>query len=1164
MPKQLLEQLDRTARRDRRDRTLTACAWVLAALVGVATLLVFVDAMGRFSDPGLRWLFTGVLVAAVAAVAWRVRSQLHDQPATRLSIAEKMQQQRPELGSRLASAVEFVESESSGSEAGSEELRRAVVIDAATSAEGLDFCETLDRRPLQLAGRALAGAVAAVVVFGVVDSSSLATGIARLAAPWSQRAWPRLTELSLKEPVTVLARGDAFEAIAVNAKGAAPDDTRIEYRFEDGSFESAPMQPVGDQAVARRERVDRSFAYRAVGGDDQTMDWIELSVIDPPALESLKIATDPPAYSGLSASETSGSVRVLAGTGLRLRGVVNEALSAASLVLSEDQRIDLTIDTEEETGAVQLNADWLAVLPATKGTYELELTGASGVIGKSKARPYEVIKDEPPKVTWGKPEGGGFAGDTLVVTPRAVIPIIAEAADNLAIASARLEWSFGGERANEEPQGEPLFEGGANPPHRKSLDDSDKLAIRHEWDLSQLELEVDEELRIEIVASDYQPAEGRTRAARTLLLVTDEELDSRLAEQQSRLLADVQRALDEQRGARETTRDLRVDTAQSPPGRQELDRLSSLEFAQRRSAEVLTDPNAGAVSQARRLVEQIERNRLERPELAGQLNAVREALSGLAEAEQPEAQRELASARRAGARAESDPEAQQRFDRALGEAERLQTASVERLEQVAESLAGWSDYQRFATELTELEQKQRELSEEAAKRVAELAGDPLKATKLRAAKEKLLGSQSEIARRFSKLDDAMRRLLDSSDGASPPPKRAVDSVEDALAESEERNVSGSLRDAARDLALGRLGSAAGYQDTAAEGMREMLDALRRRATNDPQELIKQLQEQQERLARLQQQVDDMQQRGARAAERADAAQEGQRIGRRLDRLTAPDAGASASQGAQSMSDGQQGQQGQQGQLAQAQESFDQAQQQIEQRIKELQDELTQRLLDRLAGEIEDYLRRQSRVVRGTELLDARLEADGANSAAIVERGARLMADEQAILEDEVRGFAVELAKRAVFELALRGAADEMLSAAERLERIEVGRVTQRRTKAALRRLKQIAEVLKQNQDLNEQQQEGGQGQGGQPGEPPPPSPIDVAELKMLRVMQLEVLAETDILESDIAAATRSGNRLPADARESAKRLSQEQTRLAELALELAERNNDPEASESDP
>jgi hypothetical protein len=70
----------------------------------------------------------------------------------------------------------------------------------------------------------------------------------------------------------------------------------------------------------------------------------------------------------------------------------------------------------------------------------------------------------------------------------------------------------------------------------------------------------------------------------------------------------------------------------------------------------------------------------------------------------------------------------------------------------------------------------------------------------------------------------------------------------------------------------------------------------------------------------------------------------------------------------------------------------------------------------------------------------------------------------------------------------------------------------------------------------------------------------VAELKMLRLMQLELISRTDTFEADAARAARLGGGATADLVDRARRLQIEQRDLAELVSEMAQRNNDPDAA----
>jgi len=56
------------------------------------------------------------------------------------------------------------------------------------------------------------------------------------------------------------------------------------------------MTHVDDSLVARRDNVRQSFEFRAEGGDDHSMPWTKVEVVEPPQLSSLTIVTHPPAY----------------------------------------------------------------------------------------------------------------------------------------------------------------------------------------------------------------------------------------------------------------------------------------------------------------------------------------------------------------------------------------------------------------------------------------------------------------------------------------------------------------------------------------------------------------------------------------------------------------------------------------------------------------------------------------------------------------------------------------------------------------------------------------------------------------------------------------------------------------------------------------------------
>ncbi len=183
-----------------------AIGWLAAVTLGVAILLMGIDYLLRLSDPGMRWLFTGLLLAAMAAAAYRWLGRRAWRGVTPLTIAQQIQADRPALGSRLASAVEFLDQKIEDPSAGSADLRRSVVTQATTEVQELPLEEVIDRGPLRRAMRVITGCLAAVALFGIADPMGLRTAAARLVAPWSDENWPRRHHLQIEDAPDRIAR----------------------------------------------------------------------------------------------------------------------------------------------------------------------------------------------------------------------------------------------------------------------------------------------------------------------------------------------------------------------------------------------------------------------------------------------------------------------------------------------------------------------------------------------------------------------------------------------------------------------------------------------------------------------------------------------------------------------------------------------------------------------------------------------------------------------------------------------------------------------------------------------------------------------------------------------------------------------------------------------
>ena len=542
-----------------RQRAAAACR-IVALTLATALALGAVDYVLRISDPGLRIIATFAVAAAATWAIYRWWYLPNRRPLHPLAVAQRIESRFPQLRDALASSIEFLEQSEDDATAGSAQLRRHVITHAQTEAEGLDLDGVIDRQPLRRAARWLA-VVFAVFAFCIAwDASAVGIALARLVAPMGSTAWPRDNHLAFRNVPKRLAAGQTFEVELVDTAGPLPDDVRIEYRFATDVGRrsiSEAMNRAGDVMIARRENVREPFAFRATGGDDDTMRWNWVEVVEPPQLESLAVTVHPPAYTRLPAVSAERHLEVLAGTGIEVSGTAREPLGAARILIDDQKPIMATITADaaghERRAFYVAPQDFVA---RASGPYRLELAdpdGLAGVVGQWNLR---VLQDEPPNVSWRWPS------DNLYVVARAVLPIELVVSDDLAIhrvdlvyenfneASSkqapdsgpfRIELYRGPEQAapstgrTEQPA--PSTRGPEQPASAAATgNQGENRVVEFAWDLALLNLPVGAQLSVHAEAADYRPGVGRTVGPRRVTIITDHELQARLADRQAQIM----------------------------------------------------------------------------------------------------------------------------------------------------------------------------------------------------------------------------------------------------------------------------------------------------------------------------------------------------------------------------------------------------------------------------------------------------------------------------------------------------------------------------------------------------------------------------------------------------------------------------------------------------
>jgi len=877
--------------------------WAVTAAVAAVVVLGLIDYLIRFQDVGLRVICS---LAALGAVGWSIYRFLYLPLVHKLGDAElalRVQRRFPWLGDRLVSAVEFLGQSEDDPLAGSAALRKTVIAEADAQSDQLDFVQAVDPRPSLRAG--MAGAIVCLLaaVLIVLDPLSARTALARLVNPFGSTAWPQKTHLALRERVTRVARGGAFAVEVFDAQGARlPDDLRIDYRLEtpDGRVteESQRLTEAAGAAVARRENVQRPFSYRVEGGDDRSMPWIAVDVVDPPEIDTLSIRLSPPPYTGWPAHAAEKHIRALVGTAVAMQGKTTKALRSAALCFEGGRRVPaqlspdgfrFTVPPEDAEASEPIRkgvrpprfkgsdpfSDRLLVIERS-GAYWFELVDREGIANAQPSR-WEIlaVTDAPPDVDIEEPD------ETLFVTARAEVPLTVVVRDDLAVWRADLVVRPAGvaeEDAAAETLTLPLWVGPDKAPAASETAlgagelSGDRRVLRRRWPLAELGLTPGDQLLFHATASDYLPQTSESQPRR-LAIITPEELQDRIAARQARIMTELTRVLDMQRESRAQTAALEIRLGEIRQLDQvDLDRLQAAELGQRRASRALADPDEGVPKQVRALLADLESNRVDSPDVKRHMEGLLEEIDRLEREHLTPIGRELTAAIKAARVAVdegtaptppgprslsekgSDPlnregltpfrigsKPLEPVTTPLAEGGKHQDAVIASLERLLGDLAQWDNYRRFHREVSELLRGQEEILEETTELGRRTLGRELRdlTPQERADLKVLARGQLELGRQFDRIQEEMGRAAEQLASTQP---LAAEIVADALAEARRLGLSAEMRSAGGQVGENRIGGAVATQKQIVEDLKSVLDVLANRREHELERLVKKLQE----------------------------------------------------------------------------------------------------------------------------------------------------------------------------------------------------------------------------------------------------------------------------------------------------------------------------------
>ncbi len=417
-----------------------------------------------------RWGRALLLAATAAGLATLLARKLVGRLSTDLSdasLAVVVERSHPAFRDSLSTAIEL--SSRPDDEVNPDLLSRTAA-EATALLEQVRPERIFRRRQLVMLAFAAAGALASVVA--VAAARPAVAGLwARRMALLGDEPWPRRVRLTVDDfptGVRKVARGSDVDVI-VQAESAdrLPDVVDLRWRVAQADgFGSRPGS--GRRSNWRAERMgtrgggvagSQAFGHvlKAVNdsldleirGGDARLRNLRLEVLEPPALEKLRIETTPPAYLGGGRRETPPArvVQIPRGSTVEIACTATKPLSAATMVALSTGNADGVGSSAEEV---------LATLPAAPSAGDARPAAAAGrtIVGRIAALAVDrtvvvrftdtdglvnrepvtfllsALPDDPPQVSLR------LHGISTAVTPRARVPLVGTISDDHGLGGA--------------------------------------------------------------------------------------------------------------------------------------------------------------------------------------------------------------------------------------------------------------------------------------------------------------------------------------------------------------------------------------------------------------------------------------------------------------------------------------------------------------------------------------------------------------------------------------------------------------------------------------------------------------------------------------------------------------------------------------------------------
>ena len=418
--------------------------WILVRGIGqwllIAILVLLIDmGIDRFfkMDFAQRTVMLSLTAIGLSILFfWKVIRPILLRPSDDALVYE-VEKKNPQLKESLLSAMQLDRQKSdTGELAGvSQQLVDVTIQKGFDDAAKVNFAGVLDlgqqRFNWLLFGAGLL--LASIIGIGSVSHPFLKTWFKRNVLLTSDQ-WPQETYLQLvgvRDGKLRIPRGSDHRQVVQVLDSSSVTDVSVVLEMDTSSGRSNLLMkltgnPNGTEHVTMLHNVSTGIRLRAVGGDDTT-EWVEVELVEPPAISELVIAAKLPAYTGIDSQELSGPgpFAILKNSHLDISVVANKPVTEAFVINGQNKIVLPAVEQQKNQFAGQVPEQGAL----TGGEYEIRLMDAEGVKNSRRSKfKIAITTDKPPVLR------ATLLGISGLIVSRATVPVSFQADDEYGFA----------------------------------------------------------------------------------------------------------------------------------------------------------------------------------------------------------------------------------------------------------------------------------------------------------------------------------------------------------------------------------------------------------------------------------------------------------------------------------------------------------------------------------------------------------------------------------------------------------------------------------------------------------------------------------------------------------------------------------------------------------